>query len=112
MRTTEQQIKKAVDVLKNGFYFDLTGDLLAEAALSIQEEANEDYIGECKIWIEYCYSAGTFNHPNDGYCQEDYEDMIFDSCAAAKDYINGQTDGIYYLSHGEMGAPVYIIMQA
>jgi len=93
--------------------FEITGDLLAEAMLSIQEEADEDYEGECKIWAEYCYSTTTLNRPTDGFLTgEDYEDLIFGTYQDALDWINDNTTETYYLSHGEMGAPSYKIFKA
>lgn len=93
--------------------YEITGDLLAEARLNASTEADEDYDGECKIWVEYCYSAGTLNHPTDGYVKgDDYEDMVFDNYEAAQNWIDDNTSDTYYLSHGEMGAPSYKIMEA
>ena len=92
--------------------YEITGDLLAEAKLNASTEADEDYNGECKIWIEYCYSGGTLNKPNDGYVKDDnYDDMIFDNYSDAQDWIDANTADTYYLSHGEMGAPSYRIME-
>ena len=93
--------------------YDITGDLLAEARLNASTEATDDYEGECKIWVEHCYSAGTLGKPTDGYVQDDnYEDMIFDSYQDAQDWIDDNTAETYYLSHGEMGSPSYSIMEA
>lgn len=92
--------------------YDITGDLLAEARHSITTEADEDFEGECKIWIEYCYSSGTLNKPNDGFVNdENGEEMIFDNYDAAEKWIDDNTADTYYLSHGEMGSPSYTIME-
>ena len=93
--------------------YEITGDLLAEAMLNDSTEATDDFEGECKIWVEYCYSAGTLNKPNDGYVRDDnYDEIIFGSYKDAQDWIDANTADTYYLSHGEMGAPAYKIMQA
>jgi len=93
--------------------YEITGDLLAEAIKSMQEEADQNYDGECKVWIEYCYSAGTLNTPNDGFVRdENGEEITFENYEAAKNWIEENEDENYYLSHGEMGRPSYTIMQA
>ena len=92
--------------------YEITGDLLAEAKRDILTEADEDYDGEVKVWIEYCYSITTLNKPNDGFVRdENDEEIIFDNYAAAEEWIDEMTNDTYYLSHGEMGAPSYTIIE-
>uniref|UniRef100_A0A6M3XRG8 Uncharacterized protein n=1 Tax=viral metagenome TaxID=1070528 RepID=A0A6M3XRG8_9ZZZZ len=93
--------------------YNITGDLLAEAKLNASTEATDDYIGECKIWVEYCYSSGTLNKPSDSFVVDDnYEEIIFDNYQDAEGWIDNNIAETYYLSHGEMGAPSYTIMEA
>ena len=93
--------------------YDITGDLLAAAKLNTLTEADEDYEGECKVWVEYCYSSSMLNHPNDGFARDEYgEEIVFENYDAAQEWIDETNSETYYLSHGEMGSPSYTIMEA
>ncbi len=108
-------ISQMVDFEQLSYYvhpYDITGDLLSAAIYDTLDEADENYQGKCKIWVKYCYSSGTYNAPNDGFLKDESgEDLIFDNYPSAEEYINEMETGIYYLSHGEMGAPSYTIVK-
>lgn len=93
--------------------YNITGDWIAAAKEAEIVEADEDFEGECRVWITYCYSSGTLGHPNDDFARDDDGDTItFDDYAAASKWVDAQTSGTYYLSHGEMDAPSYKIVEA
>lgn len=77
------------------------------------EKATAGYKGKCLIWVEYCYSLGTFNAPEDGFLPSDWGEgaEVFDSYDDAEEWIEDNTGGTYYLANGEMGAPTYKIVK-
>ena len=93
--------------------FDITGELIAAAKESTFEEVESDYEGECNIWVNRYYLAGTCNAPVDGMLGEDNGGAeTFDGADEAQsriDMMNGET---YYLSHGEYARPNYKIVKA
>ena len=91
----------------------LQEDWITEAKRARIMEVDDDYEGECRIWVDYCYSAGTINAPKDDFLLDDDGDiMIFDSYDDAAEWIDDNTGGTYYLHHGEMGRPTYKIVEA
>jgi hypothetical protein len=91
--------------------YNLTGDLMAAAREADMEDAEDNYNGECNIWVSYCYSDGTLGRPTDGFeTDEDGNIMVFNGASEAQEYIDELESGIYYLSHGEMGCPIYRIV--
>jgi hypothetical protein len=116
LKMTSSEIEKLIGEEEIEEYikpYNLTGDLLAAAKLNTLTEADEDYEGKCKVWVEYCYSSSTLNHPNDGFaCDDNRDEIIFENYDAAQEWIDEMNSGPYYLSHGEMGSPDYIIIEA
>jgi len=93
--------------------YNITGDLIAAARAATKEDADEHYDGECQVWIEYNYYAGTINGPNDGIaCDDDDTELTFGSYAEAQAWIDQHEAGTYYLAHGEAGRPSYRIVKA
>ncbi len=78
--------------------------------------AAEDYDGECRIIREGCFyrytpfEYVTSDEVTDG-C-EPFEAYVWPSRAAAQEWIDGEQDGTYYLSHNEAGRPTYTIVEA
>jgi hypothetical protein len=63
-----------------------------------------------RVWIEPNYYAGTIGAPLGHYaCDEGHEQLVFDTTAAARAWIEEQESGVYMLSHGEAGRPDYTI---
>ena len=108
-----QQYLKAWD-------YDDYGDfvsLLASFRLSAKDyldEADENYIGECKVWTEYFYYDGTLSAPYDRWAldEETHEPLFFSNYQAAQAWVEEQEGGTYYLSHGEYDPPIYTICKA
>jgi len=65
-----------------------------------------------RIWCSKNYSSGTLGtNTYDCYLTDDRGDeIIFDTYADAQNWINESESEPYFLSHGEMGRPVYYIV--
>lgn len=73
---------------------------------------------EYMIKVSPCYSAGTYNAPQEHYLtigeienNHDDEIALFDNKESAQKAIDELESGDYYLSHGEMGRPSYEIVR-
>ena len=79
-------------------------------------EVDDDYDGECAIWVRPHYYAGVRNVPRPDYLRrDDGEYRVFGSRLEALAYLgilDTIEDGRYYLSHGEYAPPAYKIVAA
>src|SRR5574337_191247 len=86
-----------------------TAELFAEwglDGLSKLSEVDDDYIGPTRVWVEHNYYGGTLGAPTDGFARDAEQEVLeFDSAAQAREWIDGEDSGTYYLAHGEAGRP-------
>lgn len=89
-------------------------DLLASFGVDPQvAEAPADHPGECRIWVEPKYYAGTLGAPTPGFLRDGRGDItLFDTRAEAEAWVASQNEGRYYLAHGEYARPEYTIATA
>lgn len=130
---TERSVYAASDIVDflSGWDHDSYGtynDLLTAFGVDVDlDEADEDYDGECIIWVSYNYYSTHTNAPRDGWVREDdyNQDVVtFASYAEAKGWIEktehesrgykSETNprGSYCLRHGEYASPDYTICKA
>lgn len=92
-----------------------TGDLdMAQHLASWGYDGTPDEAGadatDVRVWCEPCYYIGTLGAPIGHYVvDERHEEMVFNTVAAAQEWIDGAEEGIYSLSHGEAGRPAYTV---
>ena len=79
-------------------------------------EVDEDYDGECAIWVRPHYYAGIRSAPRPDYLQgDDGKYRVFGSRTEAAVYlciVDAVEGGCYHLSHGEYAPPEYRIVAA
>lgn len=89
------------------------------------DEADEDHVGEVRIWCNYNYYSNHLGSPRDGWASADgrygFEPLVFETYAEAADWIAEKQEsgrgyrsaseprGYYLLAHGEAAAPDYTI---
>lgn len=80
------------------------------------EEVDEDYGGECAVWVQPHYYAGTCNAPRPDYMRDDEgEYRVFASREEAQstlDAMDAAVGDLYRLGHGEYAPPEYKIVEA
>jgi len=74
------------------------------------QEVDVKYVGKCMIVCESYYYNGY--SPIDFVEDEHCTPWVFENYDAAKEWIENATKGVYYLEHGEAGAPDYTIVAA
>lgn len=73
------------------------------------DAADDDATG-VRVWREPCYFAGALNAPIGGYVTDERNDqLVFDTVAAAQDWIDGAESGVYVLHSSEAGRPQYTV---
>jgi len=93
--------------------FEITGDLIAAAKAEYLEDANDDYDGECLIWVEQHYYDSTINAPSDNYLlDDDYSPVVFACYADAQTKVDELSDEVYVLDNNEASRPSYRIVKA
>lgn len=98
-----------------------TYGLHAEAIQELdQVEDDEDETQPCRVWVSYNYYAGSLGRPADGFLTEgmfngdgryggDPGQHYFENAAAAREWVEEQSEGTYYLSNGEASRPDYFV---
>lgn len=73
------------------------------------EQVDDDFDGECKVLVSAVYFG---YEPIDWAHDDDYNALTFDNAKEAREWIDEQEEGTYYLSHNEAGRPAYYIIEA
>lgn len=77
------------------------------------ETVDDDFDGEVSIQVEPYFASGTLGHTAPHMlCDEHGDTMVFDSYDDAQKHIESLEEGVYVLTHGELGRPNYRIIQA
>ena len=90
-------------------------DWIEEAKKDAVQEVDDDYAGECNIFVTHNYADGASHAKKDTYLR-DREDVefpaVFENAAAAMDWINQSKRETYYLDELEERRPTYTIVEA
>lgn len=86
---------------------------LAEFGLEPDLVRAEDGGTDVRLWVSYCYQAGTRGAPSDDFLRDsNREIVIFDSFEEANKWIEDECEQTYFLRHGEAGRPNYTIVNS
>ena len=92
-----------------------TGDLdMPEHLASWGYDGTPDEAGadatDVRVWCEPCYFAGALSAPIGHYVYDERHDkLVFDTVAAAQEWIDSAERGVYVLKSSEAGRPSYTV---
>jgi hypothetical protein len=85
-------------------------DGIAAFGFDIELEEADDSDTDVRVWVSPIYYPGTIGAVTAYYaCDEDGDDLVFETHAAAQYWIDQDSAG-YVLSHGEADRPTYTIV--